>query len=95
MLGRAAVGRPYLFRDIFRQTETPALPVTEPLEVLEKMLASLGNTLETPKGAREFKVFCRYFAQTLPVPHWFWAPLQSVYDGKELARRAKAFFPSP
>jgi tRNA-dihydrouridine synthase B len=90
MVGRAAVGRPYLFARTL--PGEGATPEPAPDEVLEKMLACLGASLETPKGAREFKVFCRYFAQTLPVPHWFWAPLQSVVSGPELAKRARAFF---
>jgi len=92
MIGRAAVGRPYLFKSILEHASGSPAKQPEPAEVLEKMLVCLGDSLESPKGAREFKVFCRHFAQTLPVPHWFWAPLQSVVLGAELARRARAFF---
>jgi tRNA-dihydrouridine synthase B len=92
MIGRAAVGRPYLFKSILNKLLGVEALQPEPAAILENMLDCLGDSLDNPKGAREFKVFCRYFAQTLPVPHWFWAPLQSVTLGPELAKRARAFF---
>ncbi|NTV51574.1 MAG: tRNA-dihydrouridine synthase family protein [Candidatus Firestonebacteria bacterium] len=92
MIGRGAVGKPYLFKTIINQASGATEPAPEAAKVLEAMLTCLDTALETPKGAREFKVFCRYFAQTLPVPHWFWAPLQSMTLGPELAKRARVFF---
>ncbi len=92
MIGRGAVMRPFIFSEISAQMAGNPMPIHTPAEVLEDMLTLLGETINTPKGAKEFKTFCQYFAKSLPVPHWFWAPLQSVFDGHELARRARLFF---
>jgi tRNA-dihydrouridine synthase len=93
MIGRAAISRPYIFREIANLVKSGMPQVApQPEQVLEKMLEYLEDSLDTPKGAVELKTFCKYFAAGLPVPHWFWAPLQSVYDGRELAKRARSYF---
>ncbi len=93
MIGRAAAARPYLFRDIAARLEgrePPAPPGPE--EVLEGLLERFGEGISEPKRARELRTFCRYFAEGLPVPHWFWGPLQSLRDGPALAAKAREYF---
>jgi tRNA-dihydrouridine synthase B len=93
MIGRGAAARPYLFRDVAAALAGQPLPeAPAPAEVLDRVLASFGEDLQSPKRAKEFKTFCQYFAESLPVPHWFWAPLQSLRTGPELARMAKKYF---
>lgn len=93
MIGRAAAARPYLFRDIAARMEgrEPPGPPT-PEEVLERLLQLFGEGIAGPKRARELRTFCQYFAEGLPVPHWFWGPLQSLREGPALAARAREFF---
>jgi tRNA-dihydrouridine synthase B len=96
MIGRAAAARPYLFRDIaarLRGEEPP--PPPGPDEVLERLLAQFGAEVAEPKRARELRTFCQYFAEGLPVPHWFWGPLQALREGPALAAAARAFFSGP
>ncbi len=93
MIGRGAVARPHLFRDIAACLEDREVPAPPPArEILESMLEQLGERVRTPKGARELKTFCQYFADCLPVPHWFWGPLQGLRDGPALAAAARRYF---
>lgn len=93
MIGRGAAAKPYLFRDIAaRLAGKPVPSAPEPSEVLERVLEGFKGELEKPDRARELKTFCQYFAESLPVPHWFWGPLQSARSGPELAAKARAFF---
>lgn len=94
MIGRAAAAKPYIFSEIasLLSGEPVVEPRPNPRQVLERYLDIIGPVLAEPKRASEFKTFCQFFAESLPVAHWFWAPLQSVEDGPELARRALDYF---
>lgn len=98
MIGRGAVARPTLFREIEALDSGRPLPrPLPPVEVLNRMISNVGADLHQPgmlgaKRSKEFKTFCQYFSLGLPVPHWFWAPLQSLRDGRSLAEKALKYF---
>jgi len=93
MIGRGAAARPYLFRDIAACLEGKLAPEPPAAEaVLEQIISNFEGDLDTPDRAREFKTFCQYFAEGLPVPHWFWGPLQSLDRGDRLVAKAREFF---
>ncbi len=93
MIGRAAAARPWIFRETAARLAGQPVPAAPPAEeALEKLLALLGPELALPKRARELKTFCQYFALALPVPHWFWGPLQGLRRGPEIAAAAREFF---
>jgi tRNA-dihydrouridine synthase len=93
MVGRAAAGRPHIFRELTGLLlDQDPVPAPGPRAILEGLLAQLEPEMLLPKRVREFKTFCEYFALSLPVPHWFWGRLQGLRSGPELLARAREYF---
>ncbi len=93
MIGRAAVHHPTIFREaeaLLRGWQPE--PAPSALTIFEQYLDYLGPELKTvPKRFSELKTFCEYFAQGLPVPHWFWGPIQGSEDVDTIVKKSMEF----
>jgi len=93
MIGRAAVAHPTIFREILALSkEYDPAPRPKTSTVFEKFIEYLGEELETPKRTAELRTFCKYFARGLPVPHWFWGPIQGQKEPKAVISTIRAYF---
>lgn len=93
MIGRAAVYRPTIFREAegllegWQVEERPSA-----LMVFKQFVDLLEDELKiVPKRFAELKKFCEYFAEGLPVPHWFWGPIQGSESGEEIVKKCVEF----
>ncbi|MCK5242987.1 tRNA-dihydrouridine synthase family protein [bacterium] len=92
MLGRGAIARPTLFREIMALLEKkPLPPAPGKLEIFNTFVKELGESIHSRKRTAELKTFCEYFAQGLPVPHWFWGPIQGKQDAGEIVEQGRSF----
>ncbi|MEW6516142.1 MAG: tRNA-dihydrouridine synthase family protein [candidate division FCPU426 bacterium] len=93
MIGRAAAAHPAIFREaaalLLGQEAPPAPPSAD---VFETLVAGFEGELHLAKRAAELKTFCEYFAEALPVPHWFWGPLQSLREAEAIIAKVRAYF---
>jgi tRNA-dihydrouridine synthase B len=92
MLGRGAVARPTLFREIQALLENKPMPLApSKLEMFNALVQEFGESIHDRKRSVELKTFCEHFAKGLPVPHWFWGPMQSIRDAKDIIEHARGF----
>ncbi|MBN1596093.1 tRNA-dihydrouridine synthase family protein [candidate division FCPU426 bacterium] len=92
MIGRGAVARPTIFREIMALLKNETAPASpSKADILEAYIRCLGEDISTAKRTAELKTFCEYFANGLPVPHWFWGPLQGKQDAAEIVKLARSF----
>jgi nifR3 family TIM-barrel protein len=96
MIGRAAVAQPYIFRDaVALEANGPVPAAPGPEKIVEKLVLNFGDELGSKKRTLELKTFCQFFAESLPVPHWFWGPLQGLDRGPEIAAKALSYLNRP
>lgn len=93
MIGRAAAARPAIFREAACRLEGRLPPPAPALSVIfEDLVAGFGEEVNEAKRAAELKTFCEYFAEAFPVPHWFWAPLQSLKRSEDIISAVRDYF---
>lgn len=92
MIGRGAVARPSIF------SAAQALKAGQPirgqekaLSLFKKLVMLFGEEIEWPKRINELRFFCRYFSEGLPVPHWFWGPIQTERDPHRIIAKSVSF----
>lgn len=92
MLGRGAVARPTLFAEINAaiNEKEPMKPI-KPSLIFKKMIELFGEELTQPKRVKELRLFCRYFSESLPVPHWFWGPIQTEHNPDIIVKKSLDF----
>jgi nifR3 family TIM-barrel protein len=94
MVGRAAVTRPWLFRDIaaalWGNSPSPSAP--EPPEVFRRFLVLLESTVPPEYRLPLLRRFTVYFARNYAFGHTLWRLVHASRTVAEAAARAGAFF---
>ncbi|MBV8031721.1 MAG: tRNA dihydrouridine synthase DusB [Betaproteobacteria bacterium] len=96
MIGRAAQGRPWLFREIAHYLETGETPLPPSLEeiglVLEEQLAGLYELYGAEQGARVARKHIGWTLSDLPRGEEFRRAANAIVDPSEQLRAVRAFF---
>jgi len=94
MVGRAAVTRPWLFREIAAALwgESPMPPGPEPPEVFRRFVALLEDTVSPEYRLPLLRRFTVYFARNYAFGHTLWRLVHASRSIREAAAHAGAFF---
>jgi nifR3 family TIM-barrel protein len=94
MVGRAAVSRPWIFRDIraaLWEGREPASPPA-PVGVYDRYVELLRDCLPEERRLGRLKEFTAYFARNFAFGHELWRAVQASRDLEQCRRRASRFF---
>jgi tRNA-dihydrouridine synthase B len=96
MVGRAAVRRPWLFREIKASLLGPASdrPAPEPPEIYTRFVSLLEDGLASERRLPLLKQFTVYFAQNYAFGHTLWRLVHNARSLAEATDQAEAFFRS-
>ncbi|MCD4812214.1 tRNA-dihydrouridine synthase family protein [bacterium] len=87
MIGRGAVANP----DIFNLIHEKKPFYSSKAMIFHELIDLMGEEVSHPKRRSELKTFCEYFAEGMPVPHWFWGKIQGLRDSESIIEVATDF----
>jgi tRNA-dihydrouridine synthase len=93
MIGRAAVERPWIFREIAAAwgRPVPALRHETRTAVLRRLVRLLRETYGHPRDLYRLREFTGYYARNWKFGHLLWKEVQNAPDVGQAWRRARAF----
>lgn len=94
MIGRAAVERPWIFREVARHWGVPVPPLRLPSRsaIYRRLTKLLRDQYPHPRDLYRLREFTVYFAKNYKFGHQLWKEIQNAADSGAAARRARAFF---
>jgi nifR3 family TIM-barrel protein len=94
MIGRAAVERPWIFREIAARWGAPVPPLRLRTRsaVYRRLAKLLREHFEPPRDLYRLREFTTYFAKNYQFGHQLWKDVQNAPDARAARGLAKAFF---
>jgi nifR3 family TIM-barrel protein len=94
MIGRAAVERPWIFREIAGHWGVPLPPLRHATRaaVYRRLVRLLRDGYPHPRDLYRLREFTTYYAKNYKFGHQLWKEVHNAGDTALAARRARAFF---